>query len=113
MDEQYKIILAADAGIFIDSFPTISDAVGKCYSSAGLILTEQDVSPEFFNLRSGLAGELFQKFTNYRLHLALVLQNTDAYGERFSELVLEHRTHPMIRFFNSVDEARAFVEKNV
>jgi hypothetical protein len=109
MTDEQNIILAADSDIFIDSFQTISDTVGKCYGADGLILTEQDVSPEFFNLRMGLAGELFQKFTNYQVKLALVLQNTDAYGERFSELVHEHKKHSVIRFFDSVDEARVWL----
>jgi hypothetical protein len=109
MGQENTIIIAADAGIFIDSFQTISDAVGKCYGAEGLILTEDDVSPEFFNLRSGLAGELFQKLTNYQVKLALVLQNTTSYGERFSELAFEHRTHSVIRFFSSEAEAGAWL----
>ncbi len=110
MNEEQNILIAADAGIFIDSFQSISDALGKCYGADGLILTESDVSPDFFNLRLGLAGELFQKLTNYQIKLALVLQNTDAYGERFSELVFEHKTHPLIRFFNSTDEAKVWLK---
>jgi Domain of unknown function (DUF4180) len=113
MTDEQNIILATDAGIFIDSFQTIYDAVGKCYGAEGLILTEDNVSPEFFNLRTGLAGELFQKLTNYHVKLALVLQNTAAYGERFSELVLEHRTHNMIRFFKSVAEAKTWLNTNL
>jgi len=30
----------------------------------GIILREEDLAPEFFDLRSGLAGELLQKFVN-------------------------------------------------
>jgi hypothetical protein len=111
MSEENKIIVAADADIFIDSFDAISDAVGKCYGAEGLILTESDVSPEFFNLRTGLAGELFQKFTNYEIRLAIVLKDAGAYGERISELVYEHRNHSLIRFFDSVVEAREWLSR--
>lgn len=106
MTNESKIIIATDLGIFIDSFDAISDTIGKCYGADGLILTERDVSAEFFNLRSGLAGEMFQKFTNYQIRLALVLNDFNAYGERVSELIFEHRNHSSIRFFSSAEEAK-------
>jgi hypothetical protein len=65
MDEGRRILVASDSGIFIRSLGDISDALGACLGAEGLILTEGDLAPAFFDLRSGLAGELFQKFTNY------------------------------------------------
>ncbi|MFY9571309.1 MAG: DUF4180 domain-containing protein, partial [Blastocatellia bacterium] len=76
----------------------------------GLILTENDLATEFFDLRSGLAGELFQRFINYKLRIAIVLPDASAHGERFSELADEHRSHTMIRFVSSTDEARAWLD---
>jgi hypothetical protein len=105
-----RIIIAADSSIFIDSFDAIADAVGKCYSAEGLILTERDVSVDFFNLRTGLAGEMFQKFTNYGIRLAVVVKDFNAYGERVSELIYEHQNHKRIRFFNSLTEAKGWLE---
>ena len=102
-----EIVIASDAGIAVRSFGDITDAIGACLGAAGLILTEGDLGPEFFDLRSGLAGELFQKFVNYKVALAIVLPDPTAYGERFSELAYEHRTHNLIRFFSSTDEARS------
>jgi Domain of unknown function (DUF4180) len=109
MDDERKIIIAADSGIAIRSLEDISDALGKCFGTEGLIVTEKDLSPEVFNLRTGIAGELFQKFTNYQLRLAIILQDPKAYGERFSELVYEHKKHPMIRFFDSETDAVAWL----
>lgn len=105
-------VIASEAEIFINSFDSISHAIGKCYGADALILTESDVSAEFFNLRSGLAGELFQKFTNYQIKLALVLKDFGLYGQRFSELVFEHRNHSMIRFFNSSGDAENWLKTN-
>lgn len=109
MTEHHKIIIASESGVRIRTFSDISDAVSASFGSAGLILSEHDVIPEFFDLRSGLAGELFQKFTNYRLRLALVVPEPGVYGERFSELAYEHRTHSMIRLVRSQDEAMAWL----
>jgi len=109
MNEDRDIVVASDAGISIRSFRDISNALGACIGAEGLILTEADVAPAFFDLRSGLAGELFQKFTNYRLRLAIVLPDPKTYGERFGELAYEHRSDNMIRFVRSEDDAKAWL----
>ena len=104
-----KIIIASDRGIAIRSFSDIPDAISACLGKAGVILTKDDLAPEFFELRSGLAGELLQKFVNYKLRAAIVLPDAEAYGERFSELAYEHRSHSLIRFVSSMDEAKAWL----
>lgn len=109
MNEERRIIVASDAGISIRSFADISNAIAACIGAAGLILTENDLAQEFFDLRSGLAGELFQKFINYKVRVALVVPKPEAYGERFAELAYEHSTHTMIRFVRSEDEAKAWL----
>jgi hypothetical protein len=109
MNEGRKILIASDSGISIRSFRDISDAIAACFGTDGLILTENDLTQEFFDLRSGLAGELFQKFTNYKLRMAIVLPDPEAYGERISELAYEHKSHDMIRFVRSKDEAEAWL----
>jgi hypothetical protein len=109
MNEERRIIIASETGVSIRSFDDIPDAIGACFGAAGLILTESDLAPDFFDLRTGLAGELFQKLTNYRVRAAIVLPNPEAYGERLSELAYEHQTHNLIRFVRSKDEAEAWL----
>jgi Domain of unknown function (DUF4180) len=109
MNEGCKILVASDSGISIRSFRDISDAITACFGTDGLILTEDDLAQEFFDLRSGLAGELFQKFINYKLRMAIVLPAPEAYGERISELAYEHKSHNMIRFVRSKDEAETWL----
>jgi len=109
MNEGCRILIASDSGISIRSFKDISDAIAASFGSDGLILTEDDLAQEFFDLRSGLAGELFQKFINYKLRMAIVLPDPEAYGERISELAYEHKSHNTIRFVRSKDEAEAWL----
>jgi hypothetical protein len=51
-----------------------SDLVGSAWShQANLIAVPVErLDPEFFDLRSGVAGEIAQKLVNYRLRLAVV-----------------------------------------
>jgi len=109
MNEEGRILVASDSGISIQSFSDISDAIGAFIGAGGVIFTEGDLAREFFDLRSGLAGELFQKRMNYRVRLAIVLPDPEAYGERISELAYEHKSHNMIRFVRSKDEAEAWL----
>ena len=111
MNEKRRIVVASDSGLSIQSSSDISDVLSASIGSAGLVLTEEDLGQEFFDLRSGLAGELFQKSTNYRLRVAIVLPDPAIYGERFSELAYEHKSHNMVRFVRSKDEALAWLAK--
>lgn len=51
-----------------------SDLVGTAWShQAGLVAVPVErLDPKFFRLKSGIAGEITQKFVNYRLRLAVV-----------------------------------------
>ncbi|WP_428263940.1 DUF4180 domain-containing protein [Haliangium sp.] len=109
MNQQRQVVIASEASIVIRTARDITDAIGACGGAAGIILAEQDFAPEFFDLRSGLAGEFFQKLVNYRVRAAIVLPDPSAHGDRFRELAYEHQTHPVIRFVRSREEANAWL----
>ena len=90
----------------------IADALSAGMEGGGLLLDEAQLGAKFFDLRSGLAGEVFQKFTNYRVRLAIVVADAAAYGPRFTELVYEHRAHDAVRFFGTGQLARQWLAYN-
>ena len=90
----------------------IATALNAGMDDGGLLLDESQLGEQFFDLSSGLAGEVLQKFTNYRVRLAIVIADANAYGARFSELVYEHRAHNAVRFFDSVQRARQWLTYN-
>jgi hypothetical protein len=94
----------------IRSLGDISGALRASLEHGGLVVSESDLCPEFFDLRTGMAGELLQKFVNYRARLAIVLADPRRHGERFSELVYEHRSHSVVRFFESESDARQWLQ---
>ena len=91
--------------VTVRSVGDIAAALKESLSPEGLVLTEEDLGPDFYDLRTGLAGELFQKVVNYRGRIAIVLRDSRAYGDRFSELAYEHRLHPLVRFFEERAQA--------
>ncbi|MDY7233053.1 DUF4180 domain-containing protein [Hyalangium rubrum] len=109
MQEERRVIVASEQGISIRSVKDIPDAIGACFGAEGIIFLEGDLGPEFFVLRNGLAGEVLQKFSNYRLRVAIVLPNPEVHGDRVKELAYEHRSHNMIRFVRSREEAETWL----
>jgi hypothetical protein len=105
MPEPGKIVIAAQLGIAVRSLGDVADAVSAAFGAAGLLLTENDLSKDFFDLKSGIAGELFQKLENYQVRAAIVVLNPAQYGERFAELAREHRAHNRVRITASQADA--------
>lgn len=105
-DGEFNIKAAAALGVRIDSLADIEGLIGAAYSLDGLIVCESDLGQAFFRLSSGVAGELFQKVTNYQIPVALVLSDFSAHGERFAELAFEHARHTLLRFVHTEGEAR-------
>jgi uncharacterized protein DUF4180 len=104
--------LSEPAGVRILAAADIGNALAASIEHGGLVLDERDLAAGFFDLRTGFAGEVLQKFTNYRARLAIVVADPAAHGSRFSELAYEHRTHNAVRFFATATLARQWLVYN-
>ena len=99
--------LARDHGLVLESEADALDVI-----SSGLracIFLPDDLASDFFELSNGIAGSVFQKFVNYGYPVAFVVPEAHEYGARVTELIRDHRTHPCVRFFHSIDDATAWV----
>ena len=101
-----RSLIAREAGIQLhteaDALALIGSGLPAC------ILGVEDLHPQFFDLRNGIAGAIFQKLVNYEFRVAIVLPSDHGFGPRVSEMVRELRTHPFIRFFPTPGEAEAW-----
>jgi hypothetical protein len=104
-----SLVVAGELGLELHTIEDVMTLVGAAYDADAILLTADDVDASFFDLRSGLAGELFQKVTNYGLRLALVLPDPAAHGPRWSELAHEHAHHRLIRFFPTTAAAETWI----
>ena len=93
----------------IHSANDIAGALTESVERGGLVVDEKDVCADFFDLRTGFAGDVLKKFVIYRTRLAVIVADPTKYGGRFSELVQDHRTHAMVRFFSSQQQARQWL----
>ncbi len=109
MNPEDSIVIAAEAGIAIRSPADIPAALSACDGASRLLLTEAELAPAFFDLKSGLAGEVMQKFVNYHMRVAIVVPDPAVYGARVQELVYEHQFHSHVRFVRTRAEADAWL----
>lgn len=73
--------------------------------STGLIVHSATLSNDFFDLRTGLAGEILQKFSNYRMKLAIIGDFTDIKSKSLRDFIRESNTRGTINFVASPGEA--------
>ncbi len=104
-----RVVVASEAGLAIRRMADVMDVIGAAYDADALILTPDDVAVAFFDLRTGLAGELFQKASQYGVRLALVLPDPAVHGPRWTDLAFEHRRHHAVRIVPSRAEADAWL----
>lgn len=70
-----------------------------------ILFHEKNISPGFFDLSTGMAGELLQKASNSKLSLAFI-GNFVAYSSKsLRDFIRESNRHGKILFVNSVEEA--------
>ena len=78
---------------------------------SGAVIHKSCFSDVFFDLSSGLAGEILQKFTNYRLRVAIV-GGFGEYGSRsLKAFIAESNRHGELLFLDSEDEALEALRK--
>ena len=82
----------------------VGDALGR--GAGWIALPVARLDPDFFSLRSGVAGEVVQKLTNYRLRLAVhgdIAPLTDA-SSALRDWVREVNRGPTVWFVADLDE---------
>lgn len=70
-----------------------------------IILHEATITPAFFDLKTGIAGEILQKFSNYRMRLAIVGDFAAYQSKSFRDFVFESNKNKQINFVASVEKA--------
>lgn len=88
------------------------DCVAACgeNDTHRLMLHADNLSPKFFDLKTGLAGQILLKFSMYSLKVAAVIHPEVAQKGRFGEMVLEaNRSSREFRVFPDAQAAAAWL----
>ena len=105
-----RVLEYSAEGPILDNDRAVTDLIGEAMAnSAGLVVIPVgEFSPNFFELRTRLAGGLLQKFVNYRLRLAIVgdLSRAVSESEALQAFISESNRGAQIWFLSSTDELR-------
>jgi hypothetical protein len=71
-----------------------------------IIIYEKNIISTFFDLKSGLAGEILQKFSTYRVQLAIVGDFSKYSGKSLKDFIFESNKHGHVNFVSSFEEAK-------
>lgn len=70
-----------------------------------IVMQEQHFTPAFFDLRTGLLGEVLQKVSNFRLRVVLV-GNFDSYtSQALHDFIRESNKSKQVNFVPSIEMA--------
>jgi hypothetical protein len=93
--------------IEFDSAQSALEIMVNCYYNGvdALIVHEQNISPAFFDLKTGLAGEILQKFSTYGARLAIVGDFSKFTGKSLRDFIYESNKGRTVFFVASLQEA--------
>ncbi|WPP49851.1 DUF4180 domain-containing protein [Catalinimonas niigatensis] len=100
--------------IVISSAEDGVDLLGNIYYQDfdKVILHEKNITPDFFDLQNGMAGEILQKFSNYRVSLAVVGDFGKYTRQSLKDFMYESNQAGHINFVPSLAEALVRLSKN-
>ena len=92
---------------FINNVQDVLDLFGELYGQYydGIILYERNIIPDFFDLQTKLAGEILQKFSNYRIRLVIVGDWSKYTSRSLEAFITESNRGKTVNFSSSLTEA--------
>ncbi|HEX5597209.1 MAG TPA: DUF4180 domain-containing protein [Micromonosporaceae bacterium] len=101
------VLVCGDEGPPIATVQDALDVIGSAFSQTDVVaIPVGRLNDAFFNLRTGLAGEIMQKFVNYQIRLAVVgdISAHIAASTALRDLVFESNHGNHIWFVADLDE---------
>lgn len=89
------------------------DLMGNVYYQGfdKVILYEKNITPEFFDLKTKIAGEILQKFSNYRIGLAIVGDFDKYESKSLKDFIFESNKAKHVNFLKSLENALDHLSK--
>lgn len=102
-----KIAEVTSDEIFIRTTQDGLDLLGDCYYQGfdSIILHQQNITPDFFDLKTGIAGDILQKFSNYRMRLVIIGDFSMYTSKPLQDFIFESNKGKHINFLGSIEEA--------
>ncbi len=105
--EEFKIAEIKSDEVVINSIQDGLDVLGNVYYQGfdKVIILKENITSDFFNLKNGIAGEILQKFSNFRIRLAIVGDFSTFTSKSINSFIYESNKGQQITFVRSISEA--------
>lgn len=103
-----KVAEVVTEGLVVASVQDALDLLATAHYEQGatcLLLEQNHLPSEFFDLRTGLAGEILQKYTNYGMKLVIVGDFDEVPSKSLRAFILESNRGKQVAFVSSREEA--------
>ncbi|MCU0437386.1 MAG: DUF4180 domain-containing protein [Raineya sp.] len=82
------------------------DLLGSLYFQGfdKVIIYQNNITPDFFDLKTGIAGEILQKFSNYRVQLAIIGDFSQYTSKSLQDFIFESNQQGHITFEESLEK---------
>lgn len=94
-------ILINDTQDALDLMATIM----HLYDCNKIVISESSITKSFFDLKTGIAGEILQKFSNYQTKLAIVGDFTIYNSKSLKDFIFESNKGNQVFFLSKEEEA--------
>jgi hypothetical protein len=79
---------------------------------SSIILKKENIIDDFFNLATGIAGEILQKFSNYRMRMAIIGNFEHVKSKALKDFIYKSNKTKRIVFVKTLDEALKIFDLN-
>lgn len=93
--------------VIIQNAEDALDLMGNVYYQGfdKMIIHQKNITPDFFDLKNKMAGEILQKFSNYRVSLAIIGDFSQFESKSLNDFIYESNKGKHVNFVASLDEA--------
>ncbi len=83
------------------------DLLGDLYYQGfdKILIHEKNITPDFFDLKTKIAGEILQKFAQYRMRLIIIGDFSKCETQSLTDFIYESNKGRQINFVGSLSEA--------
>lgn len=101
------VAIISDEGIIINDARDALDLMMnvKYQGCDKMLLRKEQITEDFFELRSGIAGEIVQKYTNYQMRVAIVGEFTSYNSKSLKDFIYECNQGDKFMFKSTEAEA--------
>jgi len=107
-DSGVSIVVVNSSELIIHNVPSALDFVMSMtyeFDSNRIVINKEAIAEDFFILSTGVAGEILQKFVNYRFHVAIVGDYSKYTSKPLKDFIYESNYGNDIFFVSTEEEA--------